>query len=878
MMAYIMQLKIVCGFIAAIILGLVTCPLQGQVLPQKKLLPSDYHLWGTLQPEAISATGKWVSYYVTRETGQDTLFVQGTASGAKFAFPGASAGKFSGDSNFSFSVPGKGIGVLEMATGRLVVIPAAESGDFSANGRFLVTCDQLGGHGKGLVIRDNKGAARDTIHNVAEYRWDNSKNAILYSVRSAKDSKVSLVRLQQKASITSICDAVGMDFHTLQWSNDDKRIAFYGDPEELSPMQNMLLYYDLGNKRLFKLTPSAISNFPQGLVIGKDLFRSLVIADDGQKVFFGLKGLNDHTARPEHVEIWNGNDKKLYPEARDDDEEAFYELAVWWPMQGKVKQITSHDFPFVMLAGNQDFALTGSSSNYDPQYKGVSDMDLCLTHLPSGESKRLLKRQSVALSQIRTSPDGRFIFYYKDSGWWAYCVYGEKHINLTASISFSLDRTESDPGNQFEVYGLGGYTKDGKVLLYDQYDIWAVSMDGKVPQRMTKGRGSNIQYRILPEQEWHIPYNFSGASLEIVDPSKPVWLRTLDLDSNTPGYSLLTVSSGKVKPVTPGYSASRLLRAKHSLAYLFINQRFDIPPQVIYGAGTGKHSLIVQSNPHHFKYSWGRSRLIQFENRNKEELKAALYYPANYDAAKKYPMIVYIYDIVSRDVNTYVNPTLQNPYGFNIANLTSNGYFVLLPDIRYEKGKTGFSAVDCVESAVRAALSAADIDAGAIGLLGHSFGGFETNYIVSHSNMFSAAVSGSAVSDVVSAYLTVHTDAKTADLWRYEKQQYRLGSTLYDSTEVYLKNSPVLAAAGINTPLLLFAGKADTNVRHEQSIEMYLALRRLGKQTILLLYPDEGHILFRPESQADLTLRIEAWFDYFLKKDRSHAWIKNGVE
>jgi dipeptidyl aminopeptidase/acylaminoacyl peptidase len=157
-------------------------------------------------------------------------------------------------------------------------------------------------------------------------------------------------------------------------------------------------------------------------------------------------------------------------------------------------------------------------------------------------------------------------------------------------------------------------------------------------------------------------------------------------------------------------------------------------------------------------------------------------------------------------------------------------------------------------------------------LAGHSFGGYETNYILTRTDIFAAAVSGASIADPISSYLSYSPSTGLMDYWRYEDHQFRIGKPLYEDTAKYLSNSPVLHAANISTPLLTWAGKDDPIVRPAQSLQMYAALRRLGRRHVMLLYPGEGHTLNNKENQADLTTRIQDWFNHFLK-DEPAQWI-----
>ena len=113
-------------------------------------------------------------------------------------------------------------------------------------------------------------------------------------------------------------------------------------------------------------------------------------------------------------------------------------------------------------------------------------------------------------------------------------------------------------------------------------------------------------------------------------------------------------------------------------------------------------------------------------------------------------------------------------------------------------------------------------------------------------------------------------------MWRFESQQWRMGKSLYENKESYLRNSPIIYADNVKTPLLLWTGKEDRVVPWSQSTAYYLALRRLGKKTILLSYPKQDHSLENTESQIDLTRRMMQWFDYFLKNKSIH-WIEKGT-
>ena len=142
--------------------------------------------------------------------------------------------------------------------------------------------------------------------------------------------------------------------------------------------------------------------------------------------------------------------------------------------------------------------------------------------------------------------------------------------------------------------------------------------------------------------------------------------------------------------------------------------------------------------------------IINFKNKDGKPLQGALFYPANYEPGKKYPMIVYIYEIRSNVLNRYVTPSPRSSY--NTTNYTSQGYFVFQPDIVYQTNHPGESAVNCVVPAVEEVLKTGMIDEKKIGIMGHSWGAYQTSFIITQTNLFSAAVAGAPLIDMISMY------------------------------------------------------------------------------------------------------------------------------
>jgi dipeptidyl aminopeptidase/acylaminoacyl peptidase len=272
---------------------------------------------------------------------------------------------------------------------------------------------------------------------------------------------------------------------------------------------------------------------------------------------------------------------------------------------------------------------------------------------------------------------------------------------------------------------------------------------------------------------------------------------------------------------------------------------------------------------------WGKSELMHFKNSDGVPLSGILIKPENFDAKKKYPMMVYIYERLSEGVHRFVDP--RPGHSINIAYYVSNGYVILEPDIIYTVGFPGQSALKCVLPAVQAVVDEGFIDEKAIGIQGHSWGGYEIAYMVTQTNRFRAASPGALVSNMTSAYSGIRWGTGLPRQFQYEHTQSRIGGNLWEYPMRFLQNSPVFQADRVQTPILMLANDADDAVPWYQGIEFYLALRRLGKEVYMFNYNGEPHHLNKRPNQKDYTMRLQQFFDHYLKSAPMPEWMQRGI-
>ncbi len=854
-------------FFLLFILG--TGSVWSQSLSKKQLKPIDYETWSTLSDEKISDDGNWISYKLNYQSAMDTLFVQNTQTNKKLYFPNAENGTFSPDNKWWVTHdPKKGTALLNLKSGAIRWIQGVYKYEFVARGNYLALLKQELQQEQTLCIINLQTEKEHAISGITEYSF-NAAGTILACVIQ-NENAVKLVRMRSDFSTETLVQEKECRYKNLTWNSKGNALAFLQElGKETDKQKNHKVYYAKQlehTPKLYSLDPLLHANFFKDKRIAIPFARApLQISEDDERIFFNVASSISLPEENETVQIWNSV-ASGENHGQHIDGAHIPKLAAWWPQQNKVVQIGTDDLPNVMLTGKQNYALTFNTRAYEPHYEFEAIPDFYLTNLNTGKSSLVVKKQLHSIGTMGASPNGEYINYFKDKKWWVYDPIVEKHTNVTASMPSPVYNLKFDEGGTTTPYGSPGWTQDGQLIVYDQYDIWIVTPDGQSAKRLTKGREQKIRFRIYQNlyESVFIKTSFNLLT-HTFDLSKGNVLEALG-DNKASGYYYLD-AKGNCEPIV--YLNARintLRKAKISEKYIYKEQSFEVAPQLKFWDKKNKNgTAIVITNPQQKKYAWGHSELIAYSNPKGEELQGVLFYPAGFQSGKKYPMIVHLYERQSGMMHQYINPTQYNEDGFNPTNYKLEGYLVLYPDISYEIGSPGKSAVSCVEAAVSKVKTMGIVELNHIGLIGASFGGYETAFIISQTNTFTAAVAGAACTDLVSNYLSMESSGERSHMWRYESAQLRMGTSLFTNYNGYIDNSPIAQAHKINTPLLIWTGKEDRNVNWTQSIELHLALQRLEKPHTFLVYPGQGHAISKPESQKDLDKRVKEWFDYYLK-------------
>lgn len=541
---------------------------------------------------------------------------------------------------------------------------------------------------------------------------------------------------------------------------------------------------------------------------------------------------------------------------------------------------------------NQNFPgwrLTHSSSKY------------FLVSLKDGK-KSLLRDDSIfPFSNFSFSTEGRWLIYFdsRRATYWSYDIQTKKAINITNRISGLAKK--ADYVNMFQnsmfnqvIDNIRWMEGEQSFLLYDMYDIFKIDPSGRrAPVNITNGFGkkNHILLRLVNEGEITSNERVLVTGFNEINKQNGFYKVCLsqlgDPELLTMGpYSYYRTES---QLPSPRYSLShemKPVKAPNADAWIISRESAGEYPNYFYTRDWKKFTALTQFQPQK-NFNWLTTELVTWKQLDGTMSQGILYKPENFDSKKKYPLIFNYYEHLSYRLFEFPNPD-YTAHNINIPWFVSKGYLIFTPDIHYSKanskgGKTvGEAVYNSVISAAKYLSTLKYVDSERLGLQGHSFGGGETNYLVTHSNLFAAACSaGGTVSDQISAYLGPYRPKNgfpnSYRMIHSENGHDMIGATLWERPDLYFRSSSVFTADRVTTPLLLMHNEKDEQTDWGQSFELYMALRRMGKPVWLLQYDDGGHILIKTEDRKDFTIRLTQFFDHYLKGAPAPVWMTRGM-
>jgi dipeptidyl aminopeptidase/acylaminoacyl peptidase len=498
--------------------------------------------------------------------------------------------------------------------------------------------------------------------------------------------------------------------------------------------------------------------------------------------------------------------------------------------------------------------------------------DVWVTDVVSGARTKVLAKVRYVFGG---DPTGTRIAWADGKDYWITDLATGARTNLTATLTKAgadfVDHDDDHPTDIPHIFPIAGWSKGGTALLVnDTHDVWRLALDGSGGVRLTDGATADVRHRLV---------NFApqGASTaeRAFDLTAPQYFALFGRHSKQAGFARRSARGTVERLVLADAAYRSLVRADSVNTVAFIRSRYDESPDVYVGADPVSAMKVTATNPFQANYAWGKVELMNFTSSIGVPLQALLYYPANYDASKKYPLIVYTYERLTDGLHGYVVPNQTNYY--NTTVFTQQGYFVLMPDIVFRPREPGLAAQQAVEPAVSAVIGRGLVDPARVGHVGHSQGGYEAAFLGTHSKMFATTVVGSGITDMVSFAGQLHWSGGSAEFDHWETGQFRMEVAPWEDEGAMRANSPLATVQNMPAKaMLLEIGGDDGTVDPRQGSLFYNYARRAGKNVVLLTYPGEGHGLQKKENQADYQLRILQWFAHYLKGEPAAPWIVNG--
>jgi dipeptidyl aminopeptidase/acylaminoacyl peptidase len=747
--------------------------------------------------------------------------------------------------------------------------------------------------GTDLVVHDLAARTDQTIAEVAEYAVSKDGSAIAYSVSSktpANDG--AFVRGTSDASPKTLLTGQG-NYKGFAFDGRASQLGFISDRDDYAAKASRFkLYYApiSANTASELAVPSESRAGP--IAVSEN--GRIEFSKDGARLFFGTAAPPvaelDDAPEPVKVDIWNYKDPEIQPmqKVRAEEEQKRNFRAEITLADKKFTQLASPDMPDVRTNDSATRALGVSSVPYRQlvSWDGNYD-DAYLVKLADGSRQQIVEKARFPPSM---SPGANYVLYFNehDENWYVVRTSDGQKIDLTSKLGVKFQNETDDHPDFASPYGQAGWTEgDKSVLLYDRYDIWEVKPDGSGGRMITNGLGrrNQIVFRYSrteappPSTEEEAGARQRQADEPVVSSTKPIILSAVDERTKASGLYRVTLNAPAepVKLVMLDKSFGVPIKAPEADVYVFTMSRFEEFPNLWVSSGSFTDmKKVSDANPQQTEYNWGTSELIDYVNADGKHLKAILTKPEDFDPSKKYPLIVYIYEQLTNNLHRYVAPA-PGGSSINVTRYASNGYIVLQPDIVYDIGYPGQSALKCVLPATQKVIEMGFVDPARVGIQGHSWGGYQISYMITQTNIFRAVEAGASVVDMFGGYGGIRWGTGMSRAFQYEKSQSRIGVPPWQNPALYIENSPLFWIEKIHTPYLTMANDEDDAVPWQQGIEFFTAMRRLGKEAYMFTYNGEKHGLRQRDNQKHWTVHLAEYFDYYLKGAPKPDWMEHGV-
>ncbi|MCA0376526.1 MAG: prolyl oligopeptidase family serine peptidase [Gemmatimonadetes bacterium] len=801
--------------------------------------------------------------------------------------------------------PRSTMAVINLADGAVTRVPNVRSWSLARNGgRFLAyqledTTAAAPGAGRGaapaagapaapagprrdygnvVVLRDLPAGTETRLEGVTTFTFDDDEKWFGYAVTTRDGANNGVfVRALATGAVTPLITGQAT-YRGFTFDRKGEQVAFVSDVGDTTRTPRMTLYHaslvPAKGKTVAarKLVTSA--DVPTGLLVAERGAVSFV--REGGALTFSLAPVPmdsipaDSLADKAIYDLWHWKDAAIQPQqklsaGRDRNRTftALYTLAT-----GKWTQLANDSLRVTVSADGKRVLGVNSLEYAIPQFWGEGASDVYLIDPATGARTLVVKGLD---GNAQLSPAANYVTWFADGQWKAYAVATGKTVTLTDKLPVKFQDEEFDSPDVPPPYGLGGWTLgDKRVLVYDRFDVWEIDPSGvAAPRNVTDGEGrrAGMTFRVVDLDREDL----------FLDPAQPLLLRAVDSLTKSTGYwrDKLGVDSKPERIVMADKALNGLQKARDAEQYLLTQSTYREFPDLWTGPSIAQTTKISNANPQDAQYPRGTVEMVSWLNGDGIPLRGLLYKPENFDPSRQWPMVVYYYEKLTDGLHGYSAPSGRNTVNPLVYNAL--GYLVFMPDIVYTDGQPGPSAAKAVIPGVQSLIQKGFVDPRRIGITGQSWGGYQSAYLITVTNMFAAAVPNATVVNMTSAYGGIRWGSGLARTFQYEHTQSRIGGSLWQYPERFIENSPLFRLDRVTTPVLFMANDSDGAVPWYQGIEFYVAMRRLQKEAYMVNYNGDEHNPTKRANQKDIDKKMQEFFGVKLLGQDPPSWMQRGI-
>jgi dipeptidyl aminopeptidase/acylaminoacyl peptidase len=877
---------------------------------QKKVLDHTvYDGWESIKETILQPQGNVISFVVAPQEGDGKLVIQSKDKSWQYTIPRGEQAVFSNNGTYlvgkikplfaqtrkakidkkkADELPKDSLFIFSINDQKLKVIPSVKSFQLAEKGNDILVYlnDKKGDiakEGSDLIVYQLDSKVEHAFKNIAQYTINPKGNSVLAYRVGTKQSNSAILLINANDTTGKVINKNFFSANQLAWDDNGTQAAYLIEQDSTSKalQKNYQLRYFNSNLDS-GIIISTNNAMPNQYVFGAD--KKINFSKSGARIILGIQPLlpAKDTSLPEFervsVDIWNSNESLLQSnqlKTLDASLKSTEPLILNTSNKSLmyVGKVNDREVRFTNEGDGRFVYFSNDSADlHASQWQGFTYKDLYVLDL--NEGKKEMFHKSFKGNILYPSAQGNKVVYYDEpkKQYFVYDALQHKKSIIAKDIKFPLFDEEFDMPDDPNAHGVAKWMDDEKgILIYDHFDIWWVDANGNEPSiKLTNGRSSKMVYRFFE----------NNADRKALSKNDLIVLRGFSEKDKSEQIATLNLQNNALSIINQfPMHINNLLGSKYNKELIAIqeDEKTSGAPYWYQINNTSQHpSASIVINTQQKDYNWMSSEIVTWKAYTGKTTEGVLYKPENFDPTKKYPMIVYFYERNNQTLHNYLQPA-PTPSRLNIPFFASRGYLVFVPDIWYKKGEPGQSAYDYIVSGTRALIQKGFVDSTKIGLQGQSWGGYQIAYLITKTNLYAAAWAGAPVVNMTSAYGGIRWGPGVNRQFQYEKSQSRIGATLWERQDLYLKNSPLFSLNKVTTPVTIMSNDADDAVPWYQGIEMFTAMKRLNKKIWMLVYNNEAHNLVERRNRKDIQIREQQFFDHYLKNQAMPKWMSEGV-